>query len=537
MLQTEKGKQMSFFSMLYDKIPEAHVLKRIGNAVDFDFINDLLADSYCKNFGRPAKEPALMMKLNFLEYLYDLSDEKVMEEASLNLAFLWFLELNPEDTLPHPSLLAKFRTQRLRDVTLDEVISEIVRQCVERGMIKGTGLAVDATHIEANCTKKVPERIMKHLAKKIFKGLEKDNGSLPVTINTEIPNYKEIEDHKEAKSTMKAYLEEVIEKADAYAGEATQKAIDEARDVLSDERFLLQKGLRSLVDKDARVGSKSKTSQFHGYKAEFAVTTDERIITAADAHNGEYVDGKEFAPLLDKTLSTGLKVAEFYGDKAYFRKDIIDALNEKKIKGYIPVSASVYKVDEELFAYNKDSDQWFCFMGNHTVSCKKTTQTKRGKTYDQLSYLFFKQQCVDCPHRDICIGKRKSKARKLLVAASAPLFYELSQEQKQPEFQEKYKKRAAQEWKNAEMKRFHGMSRARGWGLRGLRIQVKLTAIAVNLKRIAALVHASKPKNEDPCTDNAPNKGNSAVFISYFVNIYAQLVKKKAQKLCTATCA
>ena len=537
MLRTGNGKQMSFFSMLYDKIPEDHVLKRIGNAVDFDFINELLADSYCKNFGRPAKEPALMMKLCFLEYLYNLSDEKIIDEASLNLAFLWFLELNPEDTLPHPSLLAKFRTQRLRDVTLDEVISEIVRQCVEKGMIKGTGLAVDATHIEANCTKKVPERIMKHLAKKIFKGLEKDNGSLPVTINTEIPNYKEIEDHKEAKSTMKAYLEEVIEKADAYAGEATQKAIDEARDVLSDERFLLQKGLRSLVDKDARVGSKSKTSQFYGYKAEFAITTDERIITAADAHNGEYIDGKEFAPLLDKTLSTGMKVAEFYGDKAYFRKDIIDALNEKKIKGYIPVSASVYKVDEELFAYNKDSDQWFCFMGNHTVSCKKTTQTKRGKTYDQLSYLFFKQQCVDCPHRDICIGKRKSKARKLLVAASAPLFYELSQEQKQPEFQEKYKKRAAQEWKNAEMKRFHGMSRARGWGLRGLRIQVKLTAIAVNLKRIAALVHASKPKNEDPCTDNAPNTWNSAVFISYFVNIYAQLVKNKVQILYTATCA
>jgi hypothetical protein len=300
---------------------------------------------------------------------------------------------------------------------------------------------------------------------------------------------------------------------------------------------LLQKGLRSLVDKDARVGSKSKTSQFYGYKAEFAMTTDERIITAADAHNGEYVDGKEFAPLLDKALSTGMKVAEFYGDKAYFRKDIIDALNEKKIKGYIPVSASVYKVDEELFAYNKDSDQWFCFMGNHTVSCKKTTQTKRGKTYDQLSYLFFKQQCVDCPHRDICIGKRKSKARKLLVAASAPLFYELSQEQKQPEFQEKYKKRAAQEWKIAEMKRFHGMSRARGWGLRGLRIQVKLTAIAVNLKRIAALVYASKPKTGKPCTENAPKKGNRSTFVSIFVHIYAQFTNTRARNLCTAHCA
>jgi hypothetical protein len=175
-------------------------------------------------------------------------------------------------------------------------------------------------------------------------------------------------------------------------------------------------------------------------------------------------------------------------------------------------------------------------MGNRTVSCKKTKQTKRGKTYEQLSYLFSKQQCIDCPHRDICIGKNKSKARKLQVAASAPLFYELSQEQKQPEFQEKYKKRAAQEWKNAEMKRFHGMSRARGWGLRGLRIQVKLTAIAVNLKRIAALVHTSKPKNEEPGTGNASKKGRIFIFTSTIVHIYAQFAKNKAHNLCTARC-
>jgi len=62
---------------------------------------------------------------------------------------------------------------------------------------------------------------------------------------------------------------------------------------------MLQKGLRSLSDKDARVGSKSKTSQFFGYKTEFTMTADERIITAAEVHNGEYVDGKEFSDLLD----------------------------------------------------------------------------------------------------------------------------------------------------------------------------------------------------------------------------------------------
>ena len=129
---------------------------------------------------------------------------------------------------------------------------------------------------------------------------------------------------------MKAYLEDVIESAAAYAGEATVAAITEAKEVLSDEKFLLQKGLRSLSDKDARVGSKSKTSQFYGYKTELTMTADERIITAADTHSGEYVDGKEFAPLLERTQNAGVTVHELYGDKAYFRKDILEMLEKQK---------------------------------------------------------------------------------------------------------------------------------------------------------------------------------------------------------------
>ena len=488
MLLENQSKQLSFYSSLYEKIPENHFLKKVDRAVDFSFINSLLEKSYCKHFGRPAKEPEMMLKLLFLQYLYNLSDVKVIEEASYNLAFLWFLGLNPEDSLPEASLLAKFRTLRMKDITLDEVNSEIVRQCVVNGMIKGSGLTVDTTHIEANCTKKVPERIMKHLAKRIFKGLEADNGTIPVTVNTEIPDYTKIADHREAKQVMKTYLEEVMESAKPYAGEKAAAAIEEAKDVLADEKFLLQKGLRALSDKDARVGSKSKTSQFFGYKTELTMTADERLITAVDVHSGEYVDGKAFAPLLERTTASGVKVQELYGDKAYFRKDILEMLEKQKIKGYIPVSASVYKIDEELFSYNKDSDQWFCFMGNYTVSCKKKTRYKKpDKQYEVYSYQFKKDQCRDCPHRDKCIGKSKKRARCLEVAASTTLFYEKSQEQKQPEFQEKYKKRAAHEWKNGEMKRFHGMTRARGWGLRSITMQAKLTAIAVNLKRIAAL--------------------------------------------------
>ena len=487
--------QTNFFSVLYDRIPKDHLLKRIAHGVDFSFINDLVVDSYCKTFGRPAKEPELMAKLCILERLYDLSDVKVIEEANCNLAYLWFLGLNPDDPLPDPSLLAKFRTQRLKDITVDEIISEIVRQCVEKGIIKGSTLAVDTTHTEANCRKQVPERIMKHLAAKVFAALEADhNGQLPAGIDTNIPDYKGIQDHKEAKRTMKEYLEKTVEAAKPYAGIVTKGIIEEIKEILSDEKFILQKGLRSLADPDARVGYKSKTDSFFGYKTEYTMITDERIITAVDVHSGEYVDGTEFHELLEKTEDAGVKVEAVTADKAYFRKDILDELEQKKIESVIPVNAKTYKVDEDQFAYNKDSDEWFCRIGNRTVKKTSKTKKKNGKPYRVFVYTFDKEGCRDCPHREECMG-RASGGRRFQISESTPAYYQESQRQKSPEFLEKYKKRAAEEWKNAEMKRFHGLARAKGWGLRSMSFQAKFTAIAVNLKRIANLIRENERKN------------------------------------------
>lgn len=206
----DKNNQLIICSILYNKIPENHILKLINKAVDLSFINELLEKSYCKYYGRPAKEPELMLRLLILQYLYNLSDERVIEEASLNLAYMWFLGINPEEELPHPSLLAKFRVHKLQDVTMDEIMNEVVKQCVKKKIIKSTSISIDCTHTHANTIKKVPERILKHIAKKIFKSLEKEAGAIPEGINTDIPNYKEIENHKETKDTMKTYVEEII---------------------------------------------------------------------------------------------------------------------------------------------------------------------------------------------------------------------------------------------------------------------------------------------------------------------------------------
>jgi transposase len=494
----KKTPQPSFHSSLYAKIPKDHLLRRIADAVDFGFVNELLEDTYCKDLGRPAKEPEMMMKLLLLQRLYGLSDVRVIEHASLDLACLWFLGLNPEDTLPDASLLAKFRTERLGKDTLDVMISKTVAQCIEGGLISATRIGVDTTHTHANTTKLTPERIMKHLAKKILAALEKDLGQLPEGISDDIPDYTQIEDHTKAREVMSGYLKGLADKASAYARHETTCALLEVSEVLSDERFIVQKGQRSLVDKDARVGAKSKTDKFFGYKSEIMMDTDSRMITAVGVHSGNYSDGKCFGELLENTLRAGAEVKEVYADKAYFRKDILDRIDDIEALSFIPVSACSYKIDEEMFSYNKDSDQWICVMGNDTVK-KRAGKHKRGSTsYDILAYTFDGAMCKNCQRRAGCMGKDTSKARKLQVSTSTARFYEESQRQKEPEFLEKYRKRASLEWKNAEMKCHHGMARALGYSLRSMTVQVGLTALAVNLKRMAAL---AKDKTKEAVKD------------------------------------
>jgi len=480
MLRIEDHKQLNFYSQLYHRIPEKHILKTINSAVSFSFVNELLEGSYCKNFGRPAKEPELMIRLAIIQRLYGLSDERLNEETQINLAYMWFIGINPGDPLPHPSLYSKFRTLRLKDVTLDDMLTEIVRQCVEKGIIPANAEGiVDATHIIANTTKKVPERIMKNLAKKIFKAMEQEV--------YDIPDYTQIEDHQEAKQVMKDYLEAVIENADESAKAETELA----REVLDSPLFIEQKGIRSLTDMDARVGYKTKTDSFFGYKMEYIMTTD-GLITAVGVHDGAYVDGTDFDRLYELTKRAGIDVDAIFGDKAYFKKAILDTLKEDGATPYIPVSASSYHVDEEMYSYNKDSDQWVCSMGNRTVlkKVKKASWKDRGE-YIFHEYVFDKCGCVMCPLRDECIKKAKGKAKKLRVGENAAEYYEHSQWAKTDEFIEKYKKRAPIEGKNGEMKCHHGLARANGYGLPSVTTQAKLTAIAVNLKRIAALVSSS----------------------------------------------
>ncbi len=203
------------------------------------------------------------------------------------------------------------------------------------------------------------------------------------------------------------------------------------------------------------------------------------------------MDGSLIKELLGVTLSSGLTITEFYGDKAYFRKSILDKIDAMEAESYIPVSGSAYRIDESEFSYNKDSDQWFCSQGNQTVNQKyykrKRKDCKSG-FQEGHNYYFDVKICKSCPKHDQCA---KKSVRKILnIGINTLKFYEISQSQKTDEFKEKYKKRASIEGKNAELKRLHGLGRAKSYGLISMSKQAKLAAIAVNLKRIAAIMTA-----------------------------------------------
>ena len=79
---------------LYEKIvPKNHPLRLINEHIDFSFIIPLLGEKYSIDYGRPAYSPEVMFKLLFLKILYNLSDERVIQEAQVNMAYKYFLKV------------------------------------------------------------------------------------------------------------------------------------------------------------------------------------------------------------------------------------------------------------------------------------------------------------------------------------------------------------------------------------------------------------------------------------------------------------
>ena len=135
---------------IFDQVvaPE-HYLRRTLLVVDFERFWDQMAPCYSADMGRPAEDPVLMLKLEFLQYHDNLSDRKVIERAKTDMSYRQFLGLPLSGTLPDPSLLTYFRG-RLGADTHQQIFDGLVAQARDHGLVKDRLRLKDATHVIAN---------------------------------------------------------------------------------------------------------------------------------------------------------------------------------------------------------------------------------------------------------------------------------------------------------------------------------------------------------------------------------------------------
>lgn len=135
-------------------IPETHLLRKIERMVSFNFIYDLLAPYYPAT-GRPSVAPVSMFKMLLIGYLYGIkSERRLVEEVQLNIAYRWFCGFELDDTIPNHSTFSKTRTRKWQQSDLfQKAFYEIVKQCIDSGLIDGEAMAADGSYIPANVSR------------------------------------------------------------------------------------------------------------------------------------------------------------------------------------------------------------------------------------------------------------------------------------------------------------------------------------------------------------------------------------------------
>ena len=154
--QTVDQSQLFYLFNLEGRIPARHLLRRINPTV-----TRILADlrerlePFYSEIGRPSIDPELMIRMLIVGYCYGIRFERrLCEEVELHLAYRWFCRLDLDDKVPDHSTFSVNRHGRFREGhTFRHVFEAVVRACMNAGLVKGEGFAVDASVMEADASR------------------------------------------------------------------------------------------------------------------------------------------------------------------------------------------------------------------------------------------------------------------------------------------------------------------------------------------------------------------------------------------------
>ena len=440
--------QLFYLFNLEQRIPADHLLRRI-NPIVARVLADLRATlaPFYSDIGRPSIDPALMIRMLIVGYCYGIRCERrLCQEVELHLAYRWFCRLDLEDRVPDHSTFSVNRHGRFRDSDIFRRLFEaVVRTCMDAGLVKGEGFAVDASVMEANASRY--------------------HGKAPGEIDWSAP-------------------------------ERQTRAVAEFLSSFDDENPDADRKVPKVISPTdpcaAWTAKANKRVQF-GYGLNYMIDTAHAVIVDVEATPARTFD--EVAAtrtMIDRTETAfGLRPQRLAADTAYGTGRLIAWLLDRAIAPHIPVWERYPPADGMFsrsdFAYDAERDAYICPNG----SLLKTTGTIHdGRVRNYLSHpgecrvCTFKERCTRAPFKKIARDINED-ARDYARSLKGT-----------PEFERSSNERKKVEMRFAHLKVHHAFERMRLRGLTGARDEFHLSAIVQNLKTLAN--HTWRPISGKP---------------------------------------
>ena len=498
--------EKSFFDDFVSRnfIPPNHKLVKIKEFLNLDFLEPLVKDAYNNenNLGRTPIDPKVLFMACLLEHLENLSDVEVSKKIFEVPLYRYFVGLGLEDKAPDDTTISFFRINRMGEERFKVAFEQIIVQLHEAGLISGKIQTQDATDIRGNiailnpiqllnvCRLKllnavrIADRILYDKWSKKFdfklsrepKDKQKDLEALIAICQKLV---KEIKKHRNRLKSKKIerelqMMERVIaERQDIYYDDEGEK--QQKKDINKITGKMINPS-----DPDASWGAKSNKKYFAGYKMMSNMDNQYGVITAITVEKAGAAEEKYAAWLLaEQKKIIGIVSEHFTADTKY---DFGDTRVEVRAQGvtniYIPLVPSKNKEGKlVLDEFSFEGGNLVCPEGS-PAAARYNLENKRG-----FEFRFLDSTCATCQRRKECTTS-KTGGRRVFVAASqlerwSTISFNITDEYSLVMKGERYKIEPRQ----ADLKRYQGLKRAKYIGLDRMRIQAYLAVSASNLKK------------------------------------------------------
>jgi IS5 family transposase len=473
--------QRNFFDEeIFRRIPLDNILVKINRVVDFDTIAKRLEGYYDRYQGRPAWAIVTMVKVLFLEMYFCISDRELERQLRYNFLYRWFLGLSFYDREPDASSMSVFRS-RIGEEGAREVFDEIVRQARLAGVLVERIKAVDATHMEANASRRNVVNFLRHARDKVLGLFRRER---PKEAEQLIRDYGggERTYHKSTSQEVMAEVErtrEFIRRIGSICGERVRQWVNLLAETLDKILSGDTNRVSSFVDPDARWGHKTEGHIFFGYKIH-TVHDESGIVTSLETFGGNEHEGRRLGEILTEDKGKGIGGIGVTADKLY---DSIENRRVVRSFGMTPyILARTHKRKIDKFSYDVESETLSCMEGKSAIG--RITQEKG------WLYYFSMNDCNGCKSREECLGSLGKRQRVYISEAERERLIT----GKAVTIKEAKRIRSDVEPKYGEGKVWHGLGRARWRERWRVAIQAFITFSVMNAKRLVRLLEKKEKR-------------------------------------------